>query len=162
MTVLGIVSESAWNIERIQLMKPGQTVEVGRYDVTFDGILNRDGPNYREEAAHFTVREGGVIVASQGMEPARRLFTARQMPTSETVRATFGFSQLYIALGETDANGTGVRIYWKPLVLLIWLGAVVMGLGGLFSLADRRLRVGAPVPARKPTAKPPASAVPAE
>ena len=62
---------------------------------------------------------------------------------------TRGFSQLYVSLGEQNADGgLAVRIYHKPMVLMIWLGAVVMFLGGGLSLSDRRLRVGAPKPAR--------------
>ena len=55
-----------------------------------------------------------------------------------------------MALGDANNDGSiAVRLYYKPLVLLIWLGAVVMVLGGALSLTDRRLRVGAPKPARK-------------
>ena len=58
-------------------------------------------------------------------------------------------SQLYLSLGDTSPDGsTGVRLYYKPMVLLIWLGAVLMMIGGALSLSDRRLRVGAPKPAR--------------
>jgi cytochrome c-type biogenesis protein CcmF len=166
MTVLGVVAESSWNLERILVMKPGESIHIASYDLRFDGVVSRNGPNYREEAAHFSVSQGGVIATA--MEPARRQFQARRSATSETAIATFWFSQLYLALGEADAGGgSAVRIYWKPLVTLIWLGAVVMGLGGLMSLADRRLRVGAPVPAakgrnRKPTLPGPASPIAAE
>ena len=60
-----------------------------------------------------------------------------------------GLSQLYISLGDRNSDGSiAVRMYHKPLVLLIWLGAVVMALGGALSLSDRRLRVGAPQPAK--------------
>ena len=62
-----------------------------------------------------------------------------------------GFSQLYISLGDRNSDGSiAVRMYYKPLVLLIWLGAVVMAFGGALSLSDRRLRVGAPQPAKQP------------
>ena len=62
---------------------------------------------------------------------------------------TRGFSQLYLSLGDTEKDGAvAIRLYYKPMVLLIWLGAVVMMLGGALSLSDRRLRVGAPRPAK--------------
>jgi cytochrome c-type biogenesis protein CcmF len=148
MTVLGVVAETSWNLERILVMRPGDSVEIADYTLHFDGMLPRSGSNYTEQAAHFSVLRGGIIATA--MEPARKQFQARQMATSETAIATFGFSQLYMALGEPDkSGGSAVRIYWKPLVTLIWLGAVVMALGGLMSLADRRLRVGAPVPAKR-------------
>ena len=95
------------------------------------------------------MREGGATVAVHGAVEARRSPRA-QTTTTEAAIATFGFSQLYVSLGDIAADGTTtVRIYWKPLVTLIWLGAVVMALGGLLSLSDRRLRVGAPRPARR-------------
>jgi cytochrome c-type biogenesis protein CcmF len=68
-----------------------------------------------------------------------------------------GVSQLYISIGDFNPDGSlAVRLYYKPLVLLIWLGCVVMFIGGAFSLSDRRLRVGAPKPARVRTALVPA------
>jgi cytochrome c-type biogenesis protein CcmF len=70
---------------------------------------------------------------------------------------TRGVSQLYVSLGDTSADGAiAVRLYHKPLVLMIWLGCLVMALGGLLSLSDRRLRVGAPKPARSRAALQPA------
>jgi cytochrome c-type biogenesis protein CcmF len=84
------------------------------------------------------------------MEPSKREFSTRQMTTTESAIRTFGFSQLYLSLGDIGTDGTTtVRVYWKPLVTLIWLGPIVMALGGLLSLSDRRLRVGAPRPARR-------------
>jgi cytochrome c-type biogenesis protein CcmF len=72
------------------------------------------------------------------------------MPTTESGIRTLWFSQVYVALGDEPGDGSVVvRIWWKPQVTLIWYGALVMMLGGLFSLADRRLRVGAPASKRK-------------
>ena len=85
------------------------------------------------------------------LQPAKREFTARATTTTEAAIATFGFSQLYVSLGDTNADGAiAVRIFHKPLVLFIWWGPVLMAFGGLLSLSDRRLRVGAPKPAKKP------------
>ena len=67
------------------------------------------------------------------------------MPTTEAGIVTFGFSQLYISLGDPmAAGGIVVRVWWKPWILCIWSGAIVMMAGGIVSLSDRRLRVGAP------------------
>ena len=91
------------------------------------------------------------------MEPTKRSFPSRGTATSETALLTRGFSQLYLSLGEPNSDGSiAVRLYYKPLVLLIWLGAVVMVIGGALSLSDRRLRVGAPKPARSKAALAPA------
>ena len=146
-TLLGIVGETQWGAERILSVKPGDKVTVRNYDVTFDRTFNRTGPNYTETAAAFTVRRHGEIVGI--MEPSKRAFASRQMTTTESALMARGVSQLYLSLGEVNADGSvAIRLYYKPLVLLIWLGCVVMAFGGGLSLSDRRLRVGAPKPAR--------------
>jgi cytochrome c-type biogenesis protein CcmF len=91
------------------------------------------------------------------MEPSKRSFAARGMDKNEAALMTRGAGQLYLSLGDTNADGSvAIRLYYKPMVLMIWLGAVVMMLGGALSLSDRRLRVGAPQPPRKA----PAAAMP--
>jgi cytochrome c-type biogenesis protein CcmF len=153
--VIGIVAATAWPTETIRTMKPGDSVEVAGRSITLDGFLPRAVSNYRENAVRFTVREGGSTVAI--MEPSKRQFTVRATETTEAAIKTFGLSQLYVSLGDIGEDGTTtVRIYWKPLVTLIWIGPLIMALGGLVSLSDRRLRVGAPSPARR------AASVPAE
>jgi cytochrome c-type biogenesis protein CcmF len=130
-------------------LRPAQAVSIGGYDVTFDGVVTRNGSNYRETAARFTVRVDGSVIGT--MEPAKRVFASRDgMSTNEAALLTRGFSQLYLSLGDTNADGSvALRLYHKPLVLLIWLGAVVMAFGGALSLSDRRLRIGAPKPAAR-------------
>jgi cytochrome c-type biogenesis protein CcmF len=146
-TLLGIIGETQWGGERIAELKPGQTISIRRYDLTFDGTTMRQGPNYRELAAHFTVSRQGEFVGV--MEPAKRTFPSRNMATTESALMRRGVSQLYLSLGDPNPDGSiAVRLYYKPLVLLIWIGAVVMVIGGGLSLSDRRLRVGAPRPAK--------------
>ena len=149
LTLAGIVCETSWNSERIIALKPTETVSVSGYDLTFEGITSRAGSNYREIAARFAVRRNGLQIAT--MEPSKRVFPSRDgMTTTEAALLTRGLSQLYLSLGDSKADGAvTVRLYYKPLVLLIWLGAVVMVLGGALSLSDRRLRVGAPRPAAR-------------
>jgi cytochrome c-type biogenesis protein CcmF len=154
-TLLGVIGETQWSLERIAELKPGQTISVRRYELQFDGVTTRQGPNYRELAGHFTVRRHGDVIGV--MEPAKRSFASRGTATSQTALMTRGVSQLYLSLGDENPNGSlAVRLYYKPLVLLIWFGAVVMVVGGALSLSDRRLRVGAPKPARSKTALSPA------
>ncbi len=151
--LLGIASEAYYGAERILSMKPGQQVEVRGYDLTFDNLISRPGPNYSELVAKFTVKSGGETLGV--MEPSKRTFAARQSSTTEAALMTRGFSQLYLSLGDAGEDGSiTVRLYHKPLVLLIWIGTLVMVIGGLFSLSDRRLRVGAPRAARKPKLQP--------
>ena len=160
--LLGIVGETQWGSERIALIKPGDKVAISSYEITFDGTSQHNGPNYRELSAKFTVRSGDRLIGQ--LEPSKRAFAAREMSTNEAALLTRGFSQLYISLGDPSADGSAyaVRIYHKPLVLLIWLAAIVMVIGGLFSLSDRRLRVGAPRPAKAKRAAQAAAAQPAE
>jgi cytochrome c-type biogenesis protein CcmF len=154
-TLLGIVGETQWGAERILSLKPGEKVTIRNYDVTFDHTVNRTGPNYSELAAQFTVRRHGETIGV--MEPSKRNFPARSTATTESALMARGVSQLYLSLGDVNPDGSvGVRLYFKPLVLLIWLGCVVMFIGGGLSLSDRRLRVGAPKPARVRTALAPA------
>ena len=156
-TVLGIVTASAFQEEQITTMRAGDTITLSGYEVTFDGAAPRRGANFTEEVGHFTIRSGGVEVAS--VDPSKRVYTARQMPTTEAGIYTTGFSQIYLSLGESRGDGAvDVRVYFKPMITLIWIGSVIMAVGAVFSMADRRLRVGAPKPSRKRAQ----SAVPAE
>ncbi len=145
--LIGIIGESQWNTERIVAMKVGDKLALAGYDLSFDGAGQRQGPNYTELFATFTVRRDGKVLGV--MEPSKRTFAHRDMSTTEAALKTRGFSQLYLSLGEVEPDGTvAVRAYYKPLVLLIWIGAILMAIGGAFSLSDRRLRVGAPRPAK--------------
>jgi cytochrome c-type biogenesis protein CcmF len=154
-TLLGIIAETHWGVERIAQIKPGQSIALSGYDLIFDTLSTRSGANYQELVAHFTVRRGDEFVAV--MEPSKRSFPSRSTTVSESALLTRGFSQLYLSLGDVEGDGSiGVRLYYKPLVLLIWLGALTMAVGGALSLSDRRLRVGAPMPARAKVALAPA------
>ncbi len=142
-TVLGIVAVTAFETEHVIEMKPGMTTPAGGYSLTFDGMKSAVGPNFTEDRGHFTIRRGGAVKAD--VWSSKRLYTARRMPTTEAGIATFGLSQVYVSLGDVMADGgIVVRIWWKPYILCIWGGALVMMLGGFVSLSDRRLRVGAP------------------
>jgi cytochrome c-type biogenesis protein CcmF len=155
LTVLGVIATSAFQTELVTAMKPGDIREAGGYQIRFEGLAAREGPNFREEVGGFTLSRGGVVQTR--MESAKRFYPARQMPTTEAGIHTHWLSQTYIALGETTNGSTVVRLWYKPLITLIWLGAVLMAIGGTVSLADRRLRVGAPARARrreKPSAGP--------
>jgi cytochrome c-type biogenesis protein CcmF len=152
-TLIGIIGATNWGAERIVSLKPGNTLSISGYDLTFDGLTQRAGPNYRAIVGTFTVREGGTVIGV--MHPSKRSFQTREMTTTEAALMRRGASQLYLSLGDTNADGSiAVRLYHKPLVLLTWLGAVIMALGGALSLSDRRLRVGAPKPAAKPALQP--------
>jgi cytochrome c-type biogenesis protein CcmF len=145
--LIGVVCETTWNSEYIATMKSGQTAVVAGYELKLEGLTQRQGPNYRETLAQFSVSLDGQALPA--MTPSKRAFTTRSMSTTEAALLTRGASQLYVSLGDVSVDGgIAVRIYHKPLVLLIWWGPVLMAFGGMLSLSDRRLRVGAPRPAR--------------
>jgi cytochrome c-type biogenesis protein CcmF len=146
--LIGIVCETTWNSEYIATMKEGDVAKIAGYELKTDGLSQLAGPNYRELVASFAVSLDGARLSE--MTPSKRNFTTRAgMSTTEAALLTRGVSQLYISLGDATADGgIAVRIYHKPLVLLIWFGPVLMAFGGMLSLSDRRLRVGAPKPAK--------------
>jgi cytochrome c-type biogenesis protein CcmF len=152
--LLGLVGNTQWGSERIVALKPGETVSLRDYVVTFEGAAPRAGPNYREIAVKLAVRRNGELVGT--LDPAKRIFPVRGTTTTEAALLTRGATQLYASVGDSQPDGAVVlRLYHKPLVLLIWLGSLVIVMGGLLSLSDRRLRVGAPKPARgKPVTQP--------
>jgi len=145
--LIGIVCETTWNSEYIATMKQNDVAHVAGYDLKLDGLFSRQGPNFREMIAEFNVSRDGETISV--MTPSKRSFTTRGSSTTEAALLTRGASQLYVSLGDPTAEGAiAVRIYHKPMVLMIWWGPVLMAFGGVLSLSDRRLRVGAPKPAR--------------
>jgi cytochrome c-type biogenesis protein CcmF len=146
--LIGIVCETSWNSENIRSMKPGDVTNIAGYGLKLDSLTPHQGSNYREMAANFSVLVDGRVIDT--MSPSKRNFTTRSgASTTEAALLSRGASQLYISLGDISTDGSiAVRIYHKPLVLLIWLGPVLMAFGGMLSLSDRRLRVGAPKPAK--------------
>jgi cytochrome c-type biogenesis protein CcmF len=154
-TLLGIVAVTAWGNERIAEIRIGDSLDIAHYRLTFDRLFNRVGPNYRDVVGQFTVRRmNGELIGI--MEPSRRTFPSRNMATTEAALMTRGVSQLYLSLGDPTNGVVPVRLYFKPQVLMIWLGAAFMFFGGGLSLSDRRLRIGAPRPAKAKAALQPA------
>ncbi|MFI4982344.1 MAG: heme lyase CcmF/NrfE family subunit, partial [Nevskiales bacterium] len=118
-SMLGIIGAGTWGTELIVAVKPSQTISLSGYELSFDGVVQRPGPNYTEQVAKFTVRSGGVPVGV--MEPSKRNFAARETSTNEAALMARGVGQLYLSLGDSNPDGSAaIRLYYKPLVLLIW------------------------------------------
>ncbi len=133
---------SAFDKEAIEIVKPGGSIAIAGYVLTLDSVDHIQGPNYTAEDASIRVTRDGQFVTT--MHPERRFFPLQKQTTGETAIRTNLVTDLYIALGDSDTAGSWtVRVYWKPLVPWIWIGAVIMAFGGLVSLSDRRWRVGA-------------------
>ncbi|KQX42069.1 cytochrome C biogenesis protein CcmF [Devosia sp. Root436] len=141
-TVLGIVATSAWETERVTTLNPGESTELSGYNIAFDSFEAVQGPNYLSDEGRFTVTAPDG--STRQMLADRRTYVASGMPTTEAAIETYGFSQLYLQLGEPLDETHVVRIWHKPYITLIWLGAILMACAGLLSLTDRKLRVGAP------------------
>jgi cytochrome c-type biogenesis protein CcmF len=151
---LGIVGTTAWQSEQVVVMKPGDKLSIAGYELTFRDAAPRRGPNYQETVGWLDVSARGQKVAT--LEPTKRLYDAPKQPTTEAGILNAWSGDLYTVLGDpqADGNGIAVRVYFNPLVRLIWIGCLIMSFGGVLSLSDRRLRVGAP---RKGVAKPQAA-----
>lgn len=149
LTLLGIVATLSFGTEKILSMRAGETVELSGHTLRFVGLYPAQGPNYSEDRGRFELI--GVAGSPVGeISSAKRFFPVRQTTTTESGIKTLGFSQLYISLGDENKDGSVVvRLWWKPLVTLIWGGGLVMMAGAAMSLMDRRLRVGAPSRRRK-------------
>ena len=151
-TLLGLAA-TGWGVEQVQAIRAGDHVALGPYELVVVSVEPRQGPNYQAVVAQMQVRSGGVTVAT--IDPARRFYPTRQMSTTEAGIVTLGLGQVYVSLSEKNPDGSlDARLYWKPYVALIWLGALIMGLGGILSLSDRRLRIGVAKRARAPAAQP--------
>jgi cytochrome c-type biogenesis protein CcmF len=139
-TLLGLAA-AGWGVERIAAVKPGQTTDLGPYSVTIVDLQSRQGPNFSEIAAPTEIRRGGLLVAT--IDPSTRSFPVRQTSVTQAGIATLNFGQVYISLGDQHPDGSiDARMFWKPLVTAIWIGALIMAFGGAVSLSDRRLRIG--------------------
>ena len=140
-TVAGIAAMSLAQ-SSIVLLHPGEVAHVGGYDWQLAELHDAAGPNYSARAATIRVSRDGRPVTV--LVPERRSFPVQQITTTEARISTNGLRDLYAVLGEERDGGAVLRLHVNPLAPWIWFGALIMALGGAVSLADRRLRVGAP------------------
>ncbi|TPK92051.1 heme lyase CcmF/NrfE family subunit [Mesorhizobium sp. B2-4-17] len=154
LTLLGIVATLSFGTEKILTMRAGETVELSGHTLRFVGLYPAQGPNYSEDRGRFELI--GISGSAVGeISSAKRFYPVRQTTTTESGIKTLGLSQLYISLGDEGKDGSVVvRLWWKPLVTLIWGGGLMMMAGAGMSLMDRRLRVGAPSRRRKQAVAP--------
>jgi cytochrome c-type biogenesis protein CcmF len=135
-TLIGIAGTTLWRSEALEVLAPGESMDVGGYTLRLDAVEARQGPNYQAARADITVLYRGETLAA--MHPEKRLYPIEQQDTVETAIRTTIFNDLYLALGDERENGRWiVRAYVNPLAPFIWLGALVMALGGLAALWSR-------------------------
>ncbi|MBL0967656.1 MAG: heme lyase CcmF/NrfE family subunit [Brevundimonas sp.] len=144
--VLGAVVETGYRIEAGRPLQVGQSIEAAGYSVRLDQVRVVEGANYLAEQGRFTIEvEGGK---TRILTAERRFFPAGGQTTTEVGLDFRGLDDVYVVLGERAALVDGqpswsVRVWWNPWARLIFLGPAIMALGGLLSLLDRRLRIGA-------------------
>ena len=141
-TIFGVAALTAWQQEDIRVAQVGESFDVGAYEVTLDDVRRDRGPNYNTILAEMTVRRDGRVVAQ--LTPEKRTYPVAQMPTTEAAIDNGVLRDLYLVIGDPQADGGwAVRTYIKPFANWIWAGCIIMALGGLLSLTDRRYRVAA-------------------
>ncbi len=145
--IAGVTTVSAWEQERILTLAKGESIEIADYTITLEDITLLNGANYRAERGQFGVFKDGERLTTMASE--RRFFPVSQRVTTEAGISPRFLNNIYIAIGEEAPRGRWVvRVYWHPMVLLIWFGPMLMALGGFVSLSDRRFRIGAPQKSR--------------
>jgi cytochrome c-type biogenesis protein CcmF len=140
--ILGIVGVSAWRVERILAVKIGESFDIAGYTLRLDSVTQQPGPNYDALVASFSLsRQGKPITV---LESSKRAYTAPRMQTSKVGIYPAWMGDVYVVAGDENNGAYAIRAYFNPLVRLLWIGALLMSLGGLLSLSDRKLRLGAP------------------
>ena len=128
--------------DRLILMKPGETAQLGGYGFRLEGLRDVQGPNWTARRATVAVTREGCPVTV--LEPDRRSFPVGRMTTTEAAIHTTWLADIYVVLGDERDGGGVLRLHHNPLAPWIWLGAAIMALGAGISLSDRRVRVSAP------------------
>ena len=137
--VIGVTMVKGYESEQDITMKIGETVNIHGYDFRFDGAKPVKGPNYLSKQGVFYISKNGHEVTT--LTPEKRYYPVQQATMTEASIAVGITRDLYISLGEAlDGGAWSVRIYIKPFVQWIWLGAVLMALGGILTLIDKRYR----------------------
>ncbi|MGZ3274744.1 MAG: heme lyase CcmF/NrfE family subunit [Caulobacteraceae bacterium] len=150
--VLGACFETTFKAELAQALTPGESMKLAGYELRLDKVSTVEGENYTADHAAITATKNGSVACTGA--PERRVYPGAAGQSTSKVAICFqGPSQLYIVLGDPRPRPDGVtayliRAYWNPWVGFIWLGPIMMALGGLVSLSDRRLRFALPKAAR--------------
>ncbi|WP_020649831.1 heme lyase CcmF/NrfE family subunit [Solimonas variicoloris] len=142
--VLGVSFVSLYSVEKDVRLGPGQAAELSGYAFRFDGVEGRAGPNYDADHGRVEVSHGGRVLAE--LEPEKRRYRASGQVMTESAVDHNALRDLYVALGEpidkARADGDwALRLYYKPMMRLVWWGGFIMALGGLIAASDRRYRL---------------------
>ena len=138
--IIGVTLVNGYETEKDVRMDIGSKVTVGGYTFQFNGVSNVVGPNYKAVRGDIDVIQDDKVI--RALHPEKRTYNASGMAMTEAAIDTGLFRDLYVALGEPLANNAWVvRAYHKPFVDWIWLGCLLMAIGGVLSVTDRRYRL---------------------
>jgi cytochrome c-type biogenesis protein CcmF len=137
--VFGVTIVSAFNIETDQSMRAGQTLDVAGHQFEFRELRQVQGPNFSAIEGAVEIRRDGEFIGE--VRPQKRRYLVQQSPMTEAGIHVDWNKDLFVALGDQLGNDAwSVRIQYKPMIRFIWLGCLVMALGGLIAITDRRYR----------------------
>jgi cytochrome c-type biogenesis protein CcmF len=140
--IFAIAAVNAWQTEDIRVLKTGESFDLGAYSVLLKEVREVPGPNYSSTTADMVLSRHGKVIAT--LTPEKRMYHVARMPTTEAGIDHRFLRDIYLVIGDPqDGGGWAVRSYIKPFVNWIWLGALMMAVGGLLSLSDRRYRIAA-------------------
>ncbi|MDH3609372.1 MAG: c-type cytochrome biogenesis protein CcmF, partial [Gammaproteobacteria bacterium] len=138
--VFGVTFVGAFEQEKEVPMRIGEKVEMAGYEFGFNGVKNVQGPNYSSKQASLNVYKNDKLIAT--LLPEKRTYLVQESPMTEAGIDTGFLRDVYVALGEQiDNEAWGMRLYYKPFIQWIWLGAALMALGGLLAALDKRYRL---------------------
>jgi cytochrome c-type biogenesis protein CcmF len=140
--IIGVTLVKGYETERDLRMNVGDTVVAGGYEFRFNGVAESQGPNYVAGVGHVSVSRDGHLVTE--LEPEKRQYNVSGMPLTEAAITTGVFRDLYVSLGEPIPESEGawaVRVYIKPFIDWIWAGCLLMAMGGILAISDRRYRI---------------------
>lgn len=141
-TILGISGLLAWEVEDVRVVKIGETFDVAGFDIRIDDVREVRGPNYFSTTGFVALEKDGVRISE--LKPEKRVYPVAGMPTTEAGIDNGFLRDVYVVLGDRQGDGSwAIRTFIKPLANWIWMGTIVMALGGILSLSDRRYRVAA-------------------
>ena len=140
MFTLGVAVVSAFSVETDRALRPGESIDVGSYNFAMLELKDVKGPNYDAREAVVEIRQNGKFLGT--VRPQKRQYLVQQSPMTEAGILVTWNRDLFVALGDQLGNDVwSVRVQYKPLIRLIWLGALIMALGGGIAASDRRYRV---------------------
>lgn len=138
--IVGVTMVSGFSTESDVRMEVGDTTTAGQYQVRMDGVKRVVGPNYVSSRASLSITENGKPVGV--LTPERRVYNVSRSPMTEVAIDRGITRDVYVALGEpVSATAWSVRVHHKPFVNLIWIGCLLMALGGVLAASDRRYRI---------------------